>query len=203
MPVIAQAPVAFSSMTSGTGTSAQIWQMNASGVTAGLASGNFYLDSPPANLLNGVPFTVTYAGWVKAHGSSQYIGMGLDWIAWNGSSRTGSPAAAFTVVQSGALTAGTVYDFYVQQKFYGDANAQVLGALPPTVSVGGSAVTIVTTTGALTTFNFATASQTEPITGINASYNYPVASFVPTFTNTTSDTTATLALTYFAISTPV
>jgi hypothetical protein len=201
MPILSQAAVGFSGMTSASGTSEQIWQMSSAGVTAGLASGNFYMDSPPANIINGVPFAVTVAGWVKAHGTSQTIKFGLMWQAWNGSSRSGSPADAFTTVASGTLTAGTVYDFYVQQKFLGDANAQVLSPLGlPTVVVGGTAVTISAVTSPLTTFNFATASQTEPITGINASYNYPAVSFVPSFLNSVSDTTETLQLTTFNLS---
>lgn len=200
--VVAQAPVAFSANTSVTGTgSANPFLVSAAGVTAGLTSGNLFLDSPSSNLLNGRLITVTYGGWVKAHGATQTIKFGLNVYPWNTSvagARTASGSAAFTTVASGTLIAGTYYDFLVRQQFFGEANANTLTCLAPTVYVAGSAVSISSVASAITVA-FASASQTEPITGKNATTDYPLASFVATYENTVSDTTETLQLTTFEL----
>lgn len=196
-----QAPVAFSAMTSATGTSTQLWQVSSAGVTAGLASGNFYLDSPSSNLLNGRKFNVTYGGWVKAHGATQGLYMGLQAFPWNttvAGGRTASGTNTFTPLSSASLTAGTFYDFIVSQDFFGEANANTLTCSAPTVYVAGAQVTISAVASAITVA-FASASQTEPITGVNSSTDYPLVSFVPTFINGVSDTTETLQLTQCSI----
>jgi hypothetical protein len=196
-----QAKVLFSAMTSAAGTAAQPWQVSANGVTQGETAGNFYLNSQPSNNLNGRKFNVTYGGWVKAHGATQTIAFGLVLYPWN-TSVAGAIAASgtntYTAVASGSLTAGTFYDFVVSQDFFGEANANTLTCFAPTVYVAGSPVTIVTTASPITVA-FASASQTEPITGVNATTDYPLASFNPTFTNSVSDTTETMQLTQFAL----
>lgn len=194
-----QAPVAYSLMTSGSGTSEQLWQVSSTGTSAGVAAGNFYLDSPASNLINGRKFNVTYGGWVKAHGASQNIKFGLQIFPWNTSvagARTASGTDTFTTVTSAQMIAGTYYDFLVSQDFFGEVNADTLTCTLPTVYVAGSQVTIVTPASAQTVA-FASASQAEPGNGLNevASTNYPLASFVPTFVNAVSDTTMTLQLT--------
>jgi hypothetical protein len=103
------------------------------------------------------------------------------------------------MVPSATLTAGTYYDFAIQQKFMGDANANTLTCFAPTVYFGGTVVTISTVASAITVA-YASASQTEPITGINVSYNYPLASFGVEFYNTVSDTAETAQLTNFQLS---
>ena len=194
-----QAPVAFSGMTSGSGTSAQLWQVSSTGTTQGLTAGNFYLDSPSSNLLNGRKFTITIGGWFKAHGATQTVAVGAQIFPWNttvSGARTASGTATYTAVASGSLTAGTYYDFLIQQDFFGEINADTLTCFAPTVYFGGSSVTIVTTASAQTVA-FATSTQTEPGNGLNevTSQNYPLCSFVPTFTNSVSDTTMTAQLT--------
>jgi hypothetical protein len=199
--VVNQAPVAFSAMTSGGGSAAQLWQVSTTGTSAGVAAGNFYLDSSPSNLLNGRRFLVSVGGWVKAHGATQTFAPGLQIFPWNttvAGGRTASGTATFTPVASGQLTSGTFYDFYVKQEFFGEANANTLTCFAPTVYVAGSPVTIVTTASPVTVA-FASASQTEPITGINQTTDYPLASFVPTFANTTPDTVETMQLTSFSL----
>jgi hypothetical protein len=192
-----QAPVAFSAMTSATGTSAQVWQVSAAGVTAGLTAGNFNLVSGPSNNLNGRLFEVVYGGWVKAHGATQTIAFGLQIFPFNttvAGGPTASGTATYTAVASGTLVAGTFYDFQVRQQFFGEANANTLTCFAPTVYVAGTQVTIVTLPAAITVaFNIA--SQTEPITGINATTDYPLANFSPTFLNSVSDTVETMQLT--------
>ena len=197
------APVAFSNMTSASGTSEQLWQVSATGVTQGLTAGNFYLDSPASNLLNGRKFSVTIGGWVKAHGATQTIKFGVQIVPWNttvSGARTATGTDTWTTVASGTLIAGTTYDFLMTQDFFGEANADTLTCLAPTVYVGGSVVTIVTTASAQTVA-FASASQVEPGNGLNevTSQNYPLCSFVPTFLNSVSDTTQTLALTQASV----
>jgi hypothetical protein len=200
--VVAQAPVAFSAMTSATGTSAQLWQVSAAGVTAGLTAGNFYLDSPSSNLLNGRRFEVTYGGWIKAHGATQGVYMGMQIFPWNttvSGARTASGTNTYTPLSSISLTAGTFYDFVVTQQFFGESNANTLTFFAPVVYVAGSQVTIASSsslTGGVTVA-FASASQTEPITGVNTTTDYPLASFVPTIQNGVSDTTQTMQLTTF------
>ena len=192
-----QSPVAFSAMTSATGTTAQLWQVSANGVTQGLTAGNFNLVAGPSNILNGRRFEVSYGGWVKAHGATQEIAFGLQIFPWN-TTVSGGPTVSgtntFTAVNSGVLTAGTTYDFIVTQQFFGEANANTLTCFAPTVYVGGSQVTIASV-GSAVTVAFASASQTEPITGINTTTDYPLANFTPTFANTVADTTETLQLT--------
>ena len=192
-----QAPVLYSAMTSASGTSAQLWQVSSTGTTAGVTAGNFNLIAGPSNNLNGRRFSVTYGGWVKAHGATQEIAFGLQIFPWN-TSVAGGPTVSgtntFTAVNSGVLTAGTFYDFIVSQDFFGEANANTLTCFAPSVYVGGTQVTIASVAAAITVA-FNTASQTEPITGINNTTDYPLAYFVPTFANTVSDTTETLQLT--------
>jgi hypothetical protein len=197
------APVAYSLMTSGSGTSAQLWQVSSTGTSAGVTAGNFYLDSASSNLLNGRKFSVTVGGWFKAHGATQTVAVGIQIFPWNttvSGGRTASGTATFTPVASGSLTAGTFYDFLIVQDFFGEANANTLTCLAPTVYFAGSPVTIVTTASAQTVA-FASSSQTEPITGVNTTYDYPLASFVPTFTNSVSDTAMTAQLTQCSITT--
>src|ERR1700689_2511597 len=192
-----QAPVLYSAMTSASGTSAQLWQGSSTGTTAGVTAGNFNLIAGPSNNLNGRRFSVTYGGWVKAHGATQEIAFGLQIFPWN-TSVAGGPTVSgtntFTAVNSGVLTAGKFYDFIVSQDFFGEANANTLTCFAPSVYVGGTQVTIASVAAAITVA-FNTASQTEPITGINNTTDYPLAYFVPTFANTVSDTTETLQLT--------
>lgn len=199
--IVAQAPVAFSAMTSATGTAAQIFQVSSSGTSNGLTAGNFYLDSPHSDLLNGKRFKVVAGGWVKAHGATQTVAFGLQIFPWNttvAGGRTASGTATYTTVASGQLTAGTYYDFLIEQEFFGEANANTLTCLAPTVYAAGSSVTISSVASAQTVA-FASANQTEPINGVNATVDYPLASFVVTFANTTPDTVETLQLTQFQL----
>ena len=197
-----QAPVLYSLMTSASGASAQLWQVSSVGTTAGVTAGNFNLIAEPSNNLNGRLFEVTITGWVKAHGASQTFAPGLQIFPWN-TTVAGGPTASgtntFTPVASGGLIAGTYYDFAIQQKFFGEANANTLTCFAPSVYVGGTQVTIASVASAITVA-FNTASQTEPITGINSTTDYPLAYFVPTFANTVSDTTQTAQLTSCALS---
>lgn len=196
---VAAAPVAFSNTTAATGTATQLFQVSANGVTQGLTAGNFYLDSPPSNTLNGAQFTITAVGVVKAHGATQKIGIGFQAFPWNttvSGGRTATGTETFTLVPSGTLTAGTFYNFMVKQSFFGDVSTNLLTCQAPTVYFAGSVVTISTTASAITVA-YASESQTEPITGINNSTNYPLVSFGVEFYNTVSDTTETMFLTDF------
>jgi hypothetical protein len=201
--LVNQAPVAFSLNTSVTGTgSANIMQVSSTGVTAGLTAGNFYLDAEPSNLLNGRNFVVTAGGWIKAHGGTQTVKMGLQIFPWNTSvagARTASGTATFTTQASGTLVAGTYYDFLITQQFFGEANANTLICATPSVFVGSGTAVASTTAASPVTVAFASASQTEPITGINNTVDYPLASFVVTYENTVSDTVETLQLTTFNV----
>lgn len=191
----------YSLMTSGSGTSAQLWQVSSTGTSAGVAAGNLNLVAGPSNNLNGRRFNITVAGWVKAHGASNTFAPGLQIFPFN-TTVAGGPTASgtntFTPVASGQLIAGTFYDFVVSQDFYGEANANTLTCFAPTVYVGGTQVTIASVAAAITVA-FNTASQTEPITGINATTDYPLANFTPTFANTVSDTTQTQQITQFGL----
>lgn len=199
--VVAGAPVAFSLTTSATGTASQLFQVSSAGVSAGLTAGNFYLQSPPSNTMNGKKFVVTAGGWIKAHGATQKIAMGLQCFPWN-TTVSGAIAATgtetFTMVPSATLTAGTFYDFYIQQTFFGESNANTLTCGTPLVFVAGTQVTIATLPSAITVA-YASASQTEPVTGVNNTTDYPLCSFGVEFYNTVSDTTETMQLTTFNI----
>ena len=189
----------YSAMTSASGTTAQLWQVSSTGTSAGVAAGNLNLVAGPSNNVNGRRFEVSYGGWVKAHGATQEIAFGLQIFPFN-TTVSGGPTVSgtntFTAVNSGVLTAGTFYDFIVNQQFFGEANANTLTCFAPTVYVGGTQVTIASVAAAITVA-FASSSQTEPITGINSTTDYPLANFTPTFANTVSDTTETLQLTTF------
>ena len=194
-----EAAVLYSLTTSVAGTSAQLFQVSSTGTSAGVAAGNFYLTAGPSNILNGRRFNISAGGWVKAHGATQTFAPGLQIFPWN-TSVSGGPAASgtttFTPVASGTLTAGTYYDFFITQDFFGDANANTLTCFAPTVYVAGSPVTIVTTASAITV-SFQSSSQTEPITGINNTTDYPLGYFGVSFANSVSDTTETAQLTTF------
>jgi hypothetical protein len=200
--VVNQAPVAFSAMTSGSGTSAQVWQVSSTGTSAGVTAGNLYLDSASSNLLNGRRFQVSVGGWVKAHGATQTFAPGLQIFPWNttvAGGRTASGTATYTSQASGTLTAGTFYDFVIMQEFFGEANANTLICLPASVYVNSGTAIASTTAASPITVSFASASQTEPITGINATTDYPLASFAVTFANSVSDTVETMQLTSFSL----
>lgn len=202
MAVIAQAPVAFSKYTSLTGTGEQILQVSSAGVTAGMTAGNFYLDAPPSNILNGKVFTVRMAGWLKAHGASQTVAVGLLWSAWSAGSRSATTADTFTIpTVSHVLVAGTYYNFSIVQQFYGDSSTNALTAILPAVySMWGNGYSVVTATTPLAvTFN--SASQTEPGTGFSevADQNYPLVSFMTSITNSVADTVETCQLTQFQL----
>ena len=198
---IASAPVAYSLTTAATGTALQLFQVSSTGVTAGLTAGNFYLDSPPSNVLNGRMFEINATGWVKAHGATQKMVFGLQCFPWNTSvsgAKTATGTSCFTVASpSATLTAGTYYNFAIQQKFFGDANTNLLSVLTPTCWFAGAVETGVAVSSITVAYN--TALQTEPITGINASNDYPLASFGVEFYNTVSDTTETMQLTNFSL----
>ena len=198
--VLSQAPIAFGSYTSLTGTTEQTIPYNAAGVSAGF-SGNLYLDSPPANVINGRIFTVRLAGWIKAHGATQTAKIGLQWVAWANGSRGTSLADTFTLTNaSGSLTAGTFYDFVLQQQFFAEANAsQVIAFAPSIYWVGGALVTAGTVTAPLAVTFAGSASQPEPGSGLNevTSNNNPVVSFAASLTNSVSDTTETMQITEF------
>ena len=127
--------------------------------------------------------------------------MGLQIYPWNttvSGARTASGTSTFTPVNSGTLTAGTFYDFVITQQFFGEANADTLTCFAPVVYVAGSPVTIVTTASPVTVA-FASASQTEPINGVNNTTDYPLASFTCTIANNVSDTVETMQLTQFSV----
>jgi hypothetical protein len=196
-----QGAVLYSTTTAVSGTSAQLFQVNSTGTSAGVAAGNFYMTSGPSNILNGRKFTVTAAGWVKAHGATQTFAPGLQIFPWN-TSVAGGPAvsgtATFTPVASGTLVAGTYYDFVIQQSFFGDANADTLTCFAPFVYVAGTQVTIVTLPAAITV-SFQSALQTLPVSGINNITDYPLGYFGVSFANSVSDTTETAQLTTFSV----
>jgi len=199
--VVAQAPVAFAAtLTTVTGTSQQIFQVSTAGVTAGLTAGNLYLDSPSSNLLNGRRFRVTAGGWILAHGATQTVAPELQIFPWNTSvagAKTASGTATITAGASGALTSGTYYNFLISQEFLGTATQDTVTCFPATVYVGTAAISV--TVGASVTVDFSTASQTMPITGINSSTDYPLASFAVSFANSVADTVETAALTTFVL----
>jgi hypothetical protein len=194
-----EAAVLYSTTTAVAGTGAQLFQVNAAGVSAGTAAGNLYLTAGPSNILSGRRFNISAGGWVKAHGATQTFAPGLQIFPWNTSvagGQTVAGTATFTPVASGTLIAGTYYDFLVSQDFFGDVNANTLTCFAPTVYVAGSAVTIVTTSTPITV-SFQSSSQTEPITGINNTTDYPLANFAVSFANSVSDATETAQLTTF------
>lgn len=202
--IIQQAPAAFAGLTVAAGTAAQVLQVNAAGVLAGLASGNFYLKGPASNELNQNPFRVIVSGTILAHGATQTVAVGLQWAAISAAGVVGSLADTFTAVASGTLVAGTYYDFMIEQEFYGSALSSTLNvagvASNTTVSVGGVPTAISTGIPAsLALTNAAIASQTEPITGVNNTVNQPAFAFAVTVKNSVSDTTETVTLNQFAI----
>jgi hypothetical protein len=202
MANIAQAPVQFSGpYTVLTGTSVQYIPTTAAGVTAGLPSGNFFLTAPQSDLLNGASFRVRFGGWYKSHGTSQTLALGLycnPFTSSNNPTGNGTLTSA-TAVASGTLTAGTVYNFYFNQEFFGDSTAGTLSFGTPTILIAGAGVTQASSTTPLAV-TFASGSQTSPVTGINTTYDWPLANFYVGITDGVSDTAATLQLTEFYMS---
>ena len=205
MAIVAKAYEVFSAYTTLTGTSEQIIPVNATGVAAGQTAGSLYLDGPSASKINGKRFKVNLGGWIKAHGTSQTVKLGLMWQAWLGSARTGSPADTFTTVASGTFTAGTFYDFVVEQEFFGDVNLAAIVAYLPSVTITGAAVTTTVVTAALACTNMDNAlfNQPSPSTGYitpAVGYDYPAISFCASVLNSVSDTVETCAITEFTMS---
>jgi hypothetical protein len=209
MAIIASAPVAFSAYTSIAGTSEQIIPVSTSGVIAGLTAGNLYLECPDGNKLSGKRFKVSVGGWLKAHGTSQTVSLGLLWQAYTAlGAKTGSPADTFTVAASAVLSPSTFYDFVIEQEFFGDANLGKIVAYLPSVMIMGAAVAISSVTAPLTCPNLnASASWAEP-SGQSTGYitptvgmNLPVIAFCASITNNiASDLVETCALTEFTLS---
>ena len=202
MPNIAQAPVLFSGpYTVLTGTSVQYIPFTSAGVTAGYPSGNFTLVSPESNFLNGANFTVNFSGWFKSHGTSQTLAVGLycnPYTSATAPTGNGTLTSA-TATASGTLTTATYYDFTFSQKMFGEANANTLTFETPVIYIAGASVSQAANTTPLAV-TFASSSQTEPITGVNNTNNWPLANFYVGITDGVSDTTATLQLTEFYIS---
>jgi hypothetical protein len=202
MPIIATAPVAFSGpYTVLTGTAVQYLPFTAAGVTAGNPSGNFKLIATESDLLNGVDFSMTFAGWFKSHGSSQTLAVGLycnPYTSATAPTGNGTLTSA-TATASGTLTAATTYDFFFTQKFVGSSNSGTLTFQTPTIYIAGASVSQAANTTPLAV-TFVTSSQTEPITGINNSFVWPLADFYVGITDGVSDTTATLQLTEMYLS---
>lgn len=199
--ILATAPVSFSAYTTLSGTSAQLIPVSSAGVTAGLRSGNFFLTAPESDLLNGGRFKVTFSGWVKAHGASQTVAIGLYINPYTSASQpTGNGTlTSVTAVGSATLTQGTVYNFTFAQEFFGDATAGTITFLTPSIFIAGASVSQgANSTPLAVTFN--SASQTNPITGINNTANWPLADFYVGITNSVSDTAETLQLTEFYVS---
>ena len=96
------------------------------------------------------------------------------------------------------MTAGTTYNFSLEQRFYGDVTSGTLNAFQPVVSVASANISTASSMSPLTA-SYASASQTEPITGINNTTDYPLASFVVSFANSVADTTETAQLTSFVL----
>jgi hypothetical protein len=216
MAIVQQAPVAYSAYTSLPGTSEQIIQTSAAGVSAGQPAGNFYLNGPASNLINGDPFTVRLAGTILAHGATQIVKIGLLWAAWNAASVSNgvyTPAQvnaatlidAYQTVGSGALIAGQSYDFLVEQECYASVASGVLNAAGlPTVSVGGVKVNVTNSApgGPLTCPNMQVAAPSTQPQGITNFVNQPAFSFAASIANSVSDTTESLILTQFCIVLP-
>jgi hypothetical protein len=202
MPNLAQAPVQFSGpYTVLAGTSVQYIPVTSAGVTAGYPSGNLALIAPESNLLNGTRFKVNFGGWYKSHGTSQTLAVGLycnPYTSATAPTGNGTLTSA-TAVASGTLTTATYYDFVFSQEMFGEANANTLTFFTPTIYIAGASVTQAANTTPLAV-TFASASQTEPITGVNNTVDWPLANFYVGITDGVSDTTATLQLTEFYIS---
>jgi hypothetical protein len=205
MAIVARAYEIYSAFTTAAGLAEQIIQVDAAGVLAGQTAGNLYLNGPSANQMQGKRFKVNLGGWIKAHGTSQTVKLGLLWQAWSGLALTGSPADTFTTAASGTLTAGTYYDFCVEQEFFGDVNAGTIVAVLPSVMICGAAVSISTVTAALTCPNLNTAlfANSTPSSGYITpplGNNTPAISFCASVLNSVSDTSETCAITEFTMS---
>ncbi len=199
---VSQAPVAFMGQATGAATTEQIINYNTAGVSAG-HSGVVYLDSPSANLLGGRFFTVKLGGTIVAHGATQTVKIGLVWYPWvAGGTRSSTAADTFTLTSaSAALTSGTSYDFALQQTFYAATGASTVVAFAPSFYWIGAALVVAGTVTAPLATVYSVAPQTEPITGINNTVNFPCVSFAASITNSVADTTETFTVTEFLLET--
>ena len=177
--------VAYKSLT---GTSAQPITSTAGGTALQLNVGG--------QILNGRPFEVVCQGYVKAHGATQTLKMGLQGQL-NASTFSGTQLYT-SATASGVMTAGTVYPFYMRVCLFADNTSGILSGfgvqcdgVTPTF-VGGAIVS-----NLLTSVTFGSNNVGTSVTAPLASAQGVALQFCPTITNSVADTTEVFTVTSF------
>jgi hypothetical protein len=182
-------PYAF---TTATGTSAQA-VVPSSGVGVPiLALGGAFL--------NGRPFQIHLGGYVKSHGTSQTMQVGIQAQAYSSSTFSGTSLGLTTA--SGSMTAGSYYPFRFVFDGICDVNSQVFtGAywgydgVTPTLKTPTITPNLITSIN-WGTFSIASGNVANPL----ASASAYALQFAPQITNGVSDTSTIYTITDFHVS---
>jgi hypothetical protein len=190
MSIFAQAvgptnnPISF---TSGSGTATQV--INNGSVALVLTVGG--------QVLNGRPFNVVAQGYVKAHGATQTIKMGLQGAAYSTSAFSGTQLYE-AATASGTLTAGTFYPWWLNASLQADNTSGILQGMVITVvnNVQGSTGSNILA-NTLTAITFGSNNVGTNVTQPLASAQTPALQFALTFKNSVSDTTQIISVMNF------
>jgi hypothetical protein len=174
------------SMTSATGTSAQVIK-NGSSALVLTVGGQVY---------NGKPFYLVAQGYVKAHGTSQTIAFGFQGAAYSTSAFSGTQLGTGTA--SGTLTAGTYYPWLINATLFADNTSGIMSGfyqVTDGASPTSKAPTVLAST--LTSITFGTNNIGTNVTNPLAGAQTPALQFALTFTNSVADTTEVVSVTSF------
>lgn len=152
--------------------------------------------------LSGKPFYLVCQGYVKAHGATQTLAVGFQGRAYATSAFSGTQLGTGTA--SGTLTAGTVYPFLLTAELFADNTSGILSGFY-TVTDGVTPTTKANTVVAnlLTSITFGQSTLSNPgnpIGSTGAGNQAPALQFVPTVTNSVSDTSEVVTITSFYVS---
>lgn len=188
--IIAQAvgptnqPISF---TTGTGTAAQVIQNGSTPLVLTVGG----------QILNGRPFEVKVQGYVKAHGASQTMKLGLQAAKYTSGAFVGTQIYTAGTA-SGQMIAGQSYPFYLSATFFADNTSGILTGYASTCdgvtpTMNGSTVVSSLISGVSFGSNNVGANVTAPLAGAQT----PALQFAITFTNSVSDTVEVVSITSF------
>ena len=168
---------------------------SATGTGIQVISGTLLSIGPNAALYSGKPFHIIAQGYVKSHGASQTIAIGLQ---GQKGSATFSGTQLATLTASGQMIAGTVYPWYIEYDASADNVSGILtgdfwgfdGITPTKTAQTVSAAT-------LSGVNFGSFNVGTNVTNPLAAAQTVALQFALTFTNTVSDTVETVSITSF------
>ena len=149
-------------------------------------------------VLSGKPFKITEQGTLLAHGAAQTLIFGLQGAAYSTGAFAGTQLAAGSA--SGAVTAGSSYDFYLTATLFGsNASGLVSGFYITSDNVTPSAKAVTVTAAKLTGIKFGSSvlSGTTWATNPLGAAQLPALQFALTVQASVSDTQQVFSITSF------